>query len=129
MSAFQDTSGLLLRRYSQQQPTSAPNAVASFPFPGNAAVYNGIAPRPASSYAEFKPTAEFTQKPYFPQPCEILINPSQAQGASAAVLAQARSLFREGHRNSVNEIDRLKTMYRFKNDEAVQAFLSDHRAA
>jgi hypothetical protein len=93
------------------------------------AAYAGIAGKSDYCYAEIKPGAEFTQQSYFSQPCEILRKPPQPQGASAAVLAQVHTLFWEGHQTSAREIERLKSMYRFKNEPAVEDFLSDHQSA
>jgi hypothetical protein len=128
MSSIHDLSGLLLWRYSQQ-PASPTDAAAAFPFPGNKASYTGISPMPAHLDADVSLAGEFSQQAYFVPHHGTIRKPPQPEGAATAILAQTRSLFLEGHRNSTSEIERLKTMYRFKNAEDVQSFLSNHRSA
>jgi hypothetical protein len=126
-SALQELSGPSLWRPSQQARTP-PSSGLSSSFPGNMASA-GTVPGPSLLYTQIGDIATFSKQSNFPQSGELFRKPPQSEGAAAGLLTQARNLFSASRQHSANEVDRLKTMYRFQDDESVEAFLSSHPSA
>jgi hypothetical protein len=119
--ALQEISDPSLWRPGKQAQT--PPAGELFSFPGNMAC-PGIVARQSVRYTQTGDTATFSRQSIFPQSGELFRKPPQTEGAAAGLLTQARDLFSASRQHSANGVDRLKTMYRFQDDESVKAFLS-----
>jgi hypothetical protein len=94
-----------------------------FSFPGNMAC-PGMVSGQSVRYTQTGDIATFSRQSIFPQSGELFRKPPRSEGAAAGLLTQAHDLFSASRQHSANEVDRLKAMYRFQDEESVEAFLS-----
>jgi hypothetical protein len=124
--ALQEISDPSLWRAGKQAKT--PAATELFSFPGNMAC-PGMVSRQSVRYTQSGDIAAFGKQSIFAQSGELFRKPPRSEGAAGGLLTQAHDLFSASRQHSVNDVDHLKTMYRFQDDESVGAFLSCHPSA
>lgn len=77
----------------------------------------------------FRGMTHFDWNFHSPQLSQVFRKPPQREGATQVSLSLTRDLFRESNQHFLQEVERLKTQYVFRNNESVVSFLSSHRAA